>query len=364
VKVLHVTAGNLFGGVETSILALARYPRPGFDQEVAVFFEHERFAEELRVLKTRVHVLGAARLRHPWTVLRARKNLERILAEGAFDAVIVHSCWLHVIASPVIRECGRLLVFSVHDFLDRTRILERWASWTRPDFVLANSHATLGSVPGVFPGVSSAVLHPPVAPSPASSMTREEVRAKLGTAADAIVVIMASRLEPWKGHRLLLKAAATLDDRYSVWIAGGAQKTSEQAYLDELVANAPASVKFLGQRRDVRELMSAADIHCQPNAGPEPFGIVFIEALHAGLPVVTTRMGGALEIVDDTCGILVAPEPSRVAAALSRLADPEERRRLGAAGPARARSLCDPPRQAETLEKLLREVVDLMARRP
>ncbi len=357
-RLLHVTAGNLFGGVETSILALARYPREGLEQEVAVFFEHGRFAEELRAVGTRIHVLGAARLRHPWTALRARRNLARTLAQGRFDAVIVHSCWLHVIVSPVIRDHGALLAFSVHDFLDRTRILDRWASWTRPDFVLANSHATLGSVPAVFPGVSSAVLHPPVAPPASPTVPRDRVRAGMETAAEAIVVIMASRLEPWKGHRLLLEAVATLDRRYTVWIAGGAQKSSEQEYLDDLVAHAPPCVRFLGQRRDVRELMSAADIHCQPNVGPEPFGIAFIEALHAGLPVVTTRMGGALEIVDDTCGILVAPEPSGVAAALGRLADPEERRRLGVAGPARARSLCDPSKQAERLEKLLLEAVD------
>ena len=63
---------------------------------------------------------------------------------------------------------------------------------------------------------------------------------------------------------------------------------------------------------DVPRLLAAADIHCQPNISPEPFGIAFIEALAAGLPVVTSAIGGAIEIVDDTCGRLVpASDPGR-----------------------------------------------------
>jgi glycosyltransferase involved in cell wall biosynthesis len=113
-------------------------------------------------------------------------------------------------------------------------------------------------------------------------------------------------------------------------------------------------VRFLGQRRDVLDLMHASDIHCQPNVGPEPFGIVFIEALYAELPLVTTRMGGALEIVNESCGVLVSPDPESVAAALDRLRrDSSERRRLGANGPARARALCNPLQQAEALKAAL-----------
>ena len=61
--------------------------------------------------------------------------------------------------------------------------------------------------------------------------------------------------------------------------------------------------------------MHAADIHCQPNTAPEPFGLVFVEALYAGLPVVTTALGGALEILTDACGVLV---PAGDAPALTR----------------------------------------------
>ena len=104
------------------------------------------------------------------------------------------------------------------------------------------------------------------------------------------------------------------------------------------------AVRFLGERDDVPALMAAADIYCQPNITPEPFGIAFVEALAAGLPVVTTAMGGALEIVDERCGILVRePRRSSSPTALQRLIDgPALRAALGAAGPAQARRVSDP----------------------
>jgi glycosyltransferase involved in cell wall biosynthesis len=109
--------------------------------------------------------------------------------------------------------------------------------------------------------------------------------------------------------------------------------------------------------------LAAADLHCQPNTGPEPFGLAFAEALHAGRPVVTCAHGGALEIVDDTCGVLVPPgDAAALAAALRGLIDdPGRRMRLGAAGPARAGALCDPGAAAARLRDLL---AGLAARSP
>jgi len=144
------------------------------------------------------------------------------------------------------------------------------------------------------------------------------------------------------------------------WIVGGAQRPRELSYLNSLkkaavtlgIAN---RVMFLGQRSDVPRILAAADIHCQPNTGPEPFGITFVEALYAGIPVVTTAMGGAQEIVDDSCGILVRPDdPEALAAALRHLVQEGGlRKRLGAAGPNRARQLCDPATQIAKLAQLV-----------
>ncbi len=300
--------------------------------------------------------LGNARVSRPWTVWRARRRLKELLGREAFDAVVCHSCWLHALFAPVVRVCGLPLVFWAHNPPEGRHWLERWARLTRPHLVVANSRWTASAVPKLFPDVRCEAVYLPVpAPAPAD---RAAIRAALDTPRDAAVVVQASRLEPWKGHAVLLEALAELADipGWVCWIAGGAQRRQEAEYLAGLQRIAARlgiadRVRFLGQRSDVRELLAAADIHCQPNIGPEPFGIAFVEALYAGLPVVTTALGGALEIVNEACGVLVpAEDVGALGAALRRLiADPAGRSRLGRAGPVRARALCDP---AEALGRM------------
>jgi glycosyltransferase involved in cell wall biosynthesis len=181
--------------------------------------------------------------------------------------------------------------------------------------------------------------------------------------------VQPSRLEPYKGHALHLAALARLRDAavpWECWMIGGVQRPHEAALLAGLERTAARlgiadRVRFLGQRSDVATLLAAADIHCQPNVGPEPFGITFVEGLAAGLPVVTGALGGALEIVDESCGVLVPPgDAGALAAALHRLIqDPVLRSAIGAAGPARARKLCDPATQIRALDELLATVVAL-----
>src|SRR5262249_21394178 len=144
------------------------------------------------------------------------------------------------------------------------------------------------------------------------------------------------------------------------WQVGGAQRDSEVTYLGALglltaklgLAN---RIRFLGERTDIRELIAAADLYCQPNLTPESFGITFIEALYAGLPVVTSAIGGANEIVDPSCGMLIPPgDPSALAAALRKLIlDRAARRALGAGGPERATALCDPGNRVDEIHDAL-----------
>ena len=118
-------------------------------------------------------------------------------------------------------------------------------------------------------------------------------------------------------------------------------------------------VQFLGQRSDISHLLAAADIYCQPNTSPEPFGIAFIEALYTGLPVVTTAIGGALEIVNESCGFLVAPNDINALSEVLNLliSTPSKRSTLAFTGVERARQLCEPARQLPKLQNLLFQLV-------
>jgi glycosyltransferase involved in cell wall biosynthesis len=179
-------------------------------------------------------------------------------------------------------------------------------------------------------------------------------------------MIQVGRLEALKGHKDMIAALAHLRDlpSWRYWVVGGPQRPSDLHYLNELEravkqADLIDRVRFVGERTDVPLLLRAADVYCQPNARPEAFGISFVEALAAGLPVVTSGIGGACEIVDETCGVLTPPgDVQALAAALARVAgDAELRARLGAAAGARPEMLCDVPRQMRRIEQILSSVV-------
>lgn len=370
IKRLHLYAGNLFGGIETLLISLAK--EDVFSSlmigHFALCFEG-RLANELRAIDaSKVCMLGEVKMSRPWTVIRARQKLKELLEREKFDVVICHSFWPQVVFGPVIKANHLPLIFWCHDIPNGQHWLERLAKRVSPDFVIANSLYTLQAVPKIYPKIDGKVLyHPLKAPSLGDSLSiRHALRLELNTPENAVVIIQASRLERWKGHSLLLAALGQLANRseWVCWIAGGVQRPQEAEYLQELEKQAETlgiaeRVRFLGQRSDVPQLLAAADIHCQPNTGPEPLGVAFIQALYAGLPVVTTAMGGAMEIVDDSCGYLVAPDDVKtLSEALTTLIDsPEKRSVLGAGGKVRADYLCNPHNQLNQFYDIIREVI-------
>jgi glycosyltransferase involved in cell wall biosynthesis len=369
-RLLHIYSGNLYGGIEVFLRTLARLRRgaPELTHEFALCFDG-RLSQELREEGAAPHLLGAVKVSRPWTVWRARGVLTELLRRERYTAAVCHAAWPQALFGPVVRAVGVPLIFYQHDTLSGRHWLERWARVTEPDLVLANSRFSARTLATVYPRVRCQVRYLPV-PAPERVPGPEErarLRAELGAGEQDTVIIQACRMEEWKGHRLLLEALGRLRAQpgWVLWVAGGAQRPHEVRYREGLEALAVGlgireRVRFLGQRTDVPWLLRAADLHCQPNLSPEPFGIAFIEALQAGLPVITTGMGGPLEIIDESCGRLVPPRPEPLAEALRELVEqPEERRRLGAGGPARAAALCEP---SAFLRGLREDVESLTAR--
>jgi glycosyltransferase involved in cell wall biosynthesis len=366
-RVLHVHSGNLHGGIETFLATLARHraEAPLLTMDFALCFEG-RNARELQDAGASVHVLGNVRVRSRRSVLAARSLLSDVLQQGTYDVALLHSVWSHAVFAPVIRRGPARLVFYMHDIPSRTGVLDHWANATVPDLILCNSDFTARAGEWLFRAAPRRLVRYPVmARALVQSEVRPSLRASLRTPDDAIVILQASRMQSWKGHRLLVGALTELqrDPRWVCWIAGGAQRPSEVRYEQGLRSAAAraglsARIRFLGQRDDVPALMRAADVFCQPNLGPEPYGLVFVEALGAGLPVVATRMGGPVEIVNASCGKLVPPDPRSVATALSELLnDDAQRVSMSKAGPARARELGDPGLRLRDLSSALHDML-------
>jgi glycosyltransferase involved in cell wall biosynthesis len=372
IKILHIYAGNLFGGIETLLITLANKQSlcPAMKHHFALCFEG-RLANELRDLDANVHILGKVKISRPWMVWKARKQLQKLLNQETFDVVICHSCWPQAIFGSVVRASHIPLVFWCHDVPTGEHPLERLAKLIVPDLVIANSRFTQASVPKLY-STHSEVLYLPVAAPNLENHTsiRSEMRKELNTSDNEVVIIQASRLERWKGQSMLLSALGKIGDvpDWKCWIAGGVQRPHEGEYLAELKQQAETlgisdNVLFLGQRNDVPKLLAAADIHCQPNTGAEPFGIAFIEGLYAGLPVVTTAIGGAVEIIDDSCGHLVAANDITALSQVLRqlISDSDQRVSLASAGKIKAEKLCHPEKQINQLYSLLSSLIQKKA---
>jgi glycosyltransferase involved in cell wall biosynthesis len=366
-RALHLIGGNLYGGVEAFLSLIARRHEltPNVEYHFAVCYDG-RLSDELGAAGAPVHRLGAMRTSRPWKVIRGRRRLAALLDRTRFDVAITHSSWPQAMFGPVLARAHVPSVFYLHNPLLELSWLDRWAGLHPPTTLVGVSRHTLGTGRRLYPAAQPEVLYHPMpwdAP-PETGPLRAAAREELGAAPSDVVLLQASRMERWKGHDQLIAALATLKDvaGWQLWLAGGAQRPKEIEFSAELRAQVVRAglaerVRFLGERRDVPRLLAGADLYVQANRGPEGFSIVFMEAFAAGVPIVTMRLGGAPELIDETCGALV-PEGDvlRFAASLRDLIGaPERRRAMSERARARVAELCDPAVRLRDLERVLRE---------
>jgi glycosyltransferase involved in cell wall biosynthesis len=171
---------------------------------------------------------------------------------------------------------------------------------------------------------------------------RSSLRRELGIADDCKLIVAVGRLSAPKDYPNLLDALALIDKQaptYQVCIAGdGPLKTELMAMRDSYGLS--DRVQFLGVRRDVSKLLSAADVFSLSSAW-EGFPLVVGEAMASECIVVATDCGGVKEFVGDT-GFLAPPQDPKELARMLEVAlalGPEERRELGRAARARIKRL-------------------------
>ena len=133
------------------------------------------------------------------------------------------------------------------------------------------------------------------------SQNNQQAREKLGLPAHQPVLLFVGRLDPFKGADLLLHAAAMMEENAQIVIVGGnLQGDKELEHLQQLALDLAISqrVHFLGARpqSELPAIYSAADVTVVPSYH-ESFGLVAVESLACGTPVVATRAGGLTAIV-------------------------------------------------------------------
>ncbi len=155
-----------------------------------------------------------------------------------------------------------------------------------------------------------------------------ELREQLGGSETRPLVLTPARLDAQKGHDALLEAAAEVPEAMFVLAGEGPKRAELEARVAQLGLG--DRVRFLGRREDVPALLAACDVFCLPSLY-EGSSLAVLEAMAAGIPVVSSAIGGTEELIEDgRSGLLVAPGDAKaLAAALRRvLGDADLRREL------------------------------------
>lgn len=294
-------------------------------------------------------VACAIRQIHPDLIYTSQQSYDVRLAQ-VFARLfrIPHVIHLHYTVGPwlgndilnIIRRSQYLIVVS--EFIRQTAMLQ------------GGNPAAIHTIPNTITPID--------VPEP---LDRRTLRSQFGWAADDPVVISVARLDPMKGHPELIQAFATVVRQVpnARLLLCGTTSTRDD-YAQSLRAQVSdlglqSSVTFAGHRDDIPALLLCSDIFCSPSQ-MEPFGMVFLEAMLASLPVVAATSGAVPEIViDEQTGLLSYPDQIDVLAAniLRLLRNPDLATSLGAAGKARASSRFAPssiaPRWAEILHSFV-----------
>jgi glycosyltransferase involved in cell wall biosynthesis len=289
---------------------------------------------------------GGARGRAGYAAVAIR--LARYLRRNRIDIVHTHLFDPSVVGLPVsfvARAPHRVMTRHYSDY--HTRIHKRWhvaldrmctglseaviavSTHTR-DHMMAEEGAPGAKIHVVHNGIDFDRVR---LPEPGS---RARVRAEVG-AVDEQLVVVPARLHPEKGHPQLFQALASARGRlaHPVVAALAGTGTFEAEYRRQVRdLGIEGMVRFLGFRKDICDLMAAADLVVLPSVA-EAFGLVVAEALYLGTPVLSTRVGGIPEIVDDGVdGVLVSGGDAGALAdgLVNLLNDSARRTRLAGAG--------------------------------
>ena len=171
---------------------------------------------------------------------------------------------------------------------------------------------------------------------------RREVLAEWGLAPDTLLLVLCGNIRFWKGPHVAVEAMPEILSKFPgsrLLLAGGAADADADYLtgLDRRIGELGLGGRVIraGFRRDVHDLMAAADLVLHTSIVPEPFGRVILEAMALRKPVVASAAGGPVEIVvEGETGLRVPPgSPAELAKAVNRLlADPGVRQAMGEAG--------------------------------
>lgn len=271
---------------------------------------------------------------------RAIAALRRCILELQPDLVHANTIRSGIAATIATTGTEIPVLWHVHDILPKhvlSSVIRRLAKVSRRTQVVAVSHATAREFCGDLDfGGRVRTIHngTDLTRFPVKDASDSGFRKQFGIPADAFLVCAVGQICARKGLRELIEAFRQIEEhapQMHLAIVGRAVFKHEEVYLQSLLAAAKGAncydrIHFTGELRDVSPVLKAADLLVL-NSRQEPFGLVLIEAMSSGTPVLATRVGGIPEIVSDKeNGWLV--EPGDTAGLAARLLELSTNRSL------------------------------------
>ncbi len=330
--------GRRLGGSEDMLqTALDGASAAGHELDL-VFLDGGPWADELMRAGFHVEVIPAGRLRQAHRMLATVLRLSRVMRSRQPDLILNWLPKMHLYGAPAAMLAGmsdRLLWWQ-HG-IPRWEWVDRCATTLPAIAIGCSSHASARAQARLWPSRPTFVVAPgtPV-PEPHSNGS------PLKLPPDVPAVGLVGRLQPWKGQDRLLEAQALLRRRgydiHTVIVGGDAHGLSPE-YASSLPALVDRlglgdAVTMTGQVADAGPYIEQMDILVNASDG-EPFGIVLLEGMARGVPIVAVNSGAPGEFVEDgRTGVLArSGEPSALADAMEPLlSSPQLRQTIGQAG--------------------------------
>ncbi|NOT07129.1 MAG: glycosyltransferase family 4 protein [Gemmatimonadales bacterium] len=349
-RILFVEANEdgTVGGSYQALYDLAVHLDRTRYEPVVMFYEDNRFVPALRAAGVETHLFETVRSyenrvnesgsipERALKMLRAVVSRRRALADLRIDLLHLNNSprvgcddWL-----PAAKWHGcPCLVTAMGDAGRDEAAFRRWLTGRFDRVIAISQHIASRLVECDIPEELIRVIHlgTNIKEFRARATTPPELtRQRLGLRPDDFFVLMPGNIKDWKGQHVLVEAVIALPEsiraRTQVRFAGATPSYAAgyRAELDRRIAEAGLADRlvFLGERRDIPDLMLAADAIVHASTFPEPFGLVVVEAMALGKPIVASELGGPAEIVSEGSGLLFHPaRPAELAAHLARLAE-------------------------------------------
>ncbi len=246
-------------------------------------------------------------------------------------------------------------IWHVHELITEPTLIRRLIAWMVQRYsthVVAISQAVANHLLQDAPELNGkiSIIYDAVDTEQFSPQVKgEQLRTTWHIHPNDVLVGVVGRISAWKGQHFFLRAfaqAARQHPQLKAVIVGDVVPGEDwrRQELQQLAQTLGIAQRILwpGYHENAPEVMAALDILVLPSIRPEPFGMVVIEAMATGIPVIATAHGGPLESISNgETGLLVSPEdPGDMARALSLLAhDAQLRRQMGARGRQRAEAM-------------------------